>query len=146
MRFFITCALLSYSSLILSQTIEGKWKGKMYFPGTTDSTTIELEMHFKKNKKLAGTTTCYFNNDNSAVTDINITYDSLKNTLYIKEIRVIQKRMLPDLTSFFLDEYYLNFETEKKLSGIVKCYKYVQERVNVIPDCHPDMYIDLIKQ
>ena len=146
MKFIIISFLLNYSLQLFCQQINGTWKGKMYFPNSKEDTVlVEFEITGKNNNKLSGYSICHFYEDNFAKTSLTGKYDSVKNEVYFAEKKIDEKRM-PEYTPLFLDEYYLNFDSKGKLTGIVRCKELVTNRSDIRMPCHDDMYIDLVRQ
>ena len=118
----------------------------MYFPDTkADTVFVEFEIKGKNDYKLWGYSLCRFNEGNFAKASMTGKYDSLKNEVYFSEKSIVEKGMA-DYIPVFLDEYYLNFDSMGKLTGIVRCIELADHNAEVRIPCHQDMYIDLVRQ
>lgn len=143
-RFFLF--FLFASPTTDAQDIRGNWKGKIYTQGSTDSLNFDLTIRSNKKKVLSGSTTVHFDNFSYATAVISVQYDSAAKTIYLMEKTIIDKN-ISDYIPLSLDEYYLNLETPRKLSGLVYCFKmFAARRGFGDPPCHGTMHIDLWKQ
>jgi hypothetical protein len=126
-----------------SQSIAGRWSGKMYMPGKTDTTLINIEIKQKK-KGFSGTVVSIFPNGELVIVTIIVKPDSISKSVYLKE-QFIMEKSVPDYQPFFLDEYYLTFVSEKSMTGIVKCIRIVNNKNYRDLPCHDDAFIDLVR-
>ena len=131
---------------VAGQQITGTWEGKMYDPYSKgDTVLVEVEIRGKTNKNLSGNSMCRFKTGYYAQAAIAGKYDSVKKELYLQE-RFIESTNMPEFSALFLDEYYLNFDQEGKLSGIVRCKGLAHNDSRIRMPCHDNMYMDLIRK
>jgi hypothetical protein len=139
----IICLLLSTS--LLAQDLKGKWKGMIYSSAAGDSTKIELVVRKNKKNEWAGTTTTRFGAFNFVTAVISVQYDSVSNSVFLRERTIIDKDVW-DYMTLTLNEYNLKFEGTGKLVGSIYCFRTLPPRVGMEGACPGPMQIYLTRQ
>lgn len=139
----IICLLLSSS--LLAQDLKGKWKGMIYSSAAGDSTKIELVVRKNKKNEWAGTVTTRFGAFNFQTAVISIEYDSVANSVFLRERTIIDKDLW-DYTSPTLSDYRLTFEATGKMVGSVYCFRTLRPRIGFEGPCPGPMQIYLARQ
>lgn len=142
---FLLFLFLLHSLFAATQDVRGNWKGKIYSPGSADSTVIEIKIYSAKKEALTGKSTCFFEQGYYAIATLSVAHDSIKNEIHLRELRIIDKNLPQYMPSLFLQEFFLSFSGGKKLTGIARCIRSTGSNESVRTTCHDDMYIDLTK-